>query len=106
MSTDEHTHGPEGAHTHGPEGAHTHGPGASHGHSHGAHDYEVPALPESVDIFDTILRDGSQQEGLSLTVVDKLRVAEQLESEPDWVAANVFSAPPANSAKRAGALPW
>ena len=39
----------------------------------------VPELPEAVDIFDTILRDGSQQEGLSLTVDDKLRVAEQLD---------------------------
>jgi hypothetical protein len=50
-----------------------------HGHTHHAHDYEIPELPESVDIFDTILRDGSQQEGLSLTVDDKLRVAEQLD---------------------------
>jgi 2-isopropylmalate synthase len=73
---------------------HSHGPGQSHAHSHGAHDYEVPALPESVDIFDTILRDGSQQEGLSLTVADKLRVAEQLDHlgvtyiEGGWPGAN------------------
>jgi 2-isopropylmalate synthase len=66
----------------------------SHGHTHHAHDYEVPALPESVDIFDTILRDGSQQEGLSLTVDDKLRVAEQLDHlgvtfiEGGWPGAN------------------
>ena len=65
----------------------------AHGHAH-AHDYEVPALPESVDIFDTILRDGSQQEGLSLTVDDKLRVAEQLDHlgvtfiEGGWPGAN------------------
>jgi 2-isopropylmalate synthase len=32
-----------------------------------------------VEIFDTTLRDGSQAEGLSLTVTDKLRVAEQLD---------------------------
>jgi 2-isopropylmalate synthase len=32
-----------------------------------------------VEIFDTTLRDGSQAEGLSLTVSDKLRVAEQLD---------------------------
>ncbi|MEI7592303.1 MAG: citramalate synthase [Actinomycetes bacterium] len=38
-------------------------------------------LPESVDIFDTTLRDGAQFEGISLTVEDKLRVAEQL----DWL---------------------
>jgi 2-isopropylmalate synthase len=54
----------------------------------------VPDLPESVDIFDTILRDGSQQEGLSLTVDDKLRVAEQLDHlgvafiEGGWPGAN------------------
>jgi 2-isopropylmalate synthase len=39
------------------------------------------ALPESVEIFDTTLRDGAQFEGISLTVEDKLRVAEQL----DWL---------------------
>jgi 2-isopropylmalate synthase len=40
-----------------------------------------PALPASVEIFDTTLRDGSQFEGISLTVDDKLKVAEQL----DWL---------------------
>jgi 2-isopropylmalate synthase len=35
--------------------------------------------PEAVEIFDTTLRDGSQFEGISLTVDDKLRVAEQLD---------------------------
>ncbi|HUE59144.1 MAG TPA: citramalate synthase, partial [Acidimicrobiales bacterium] len=39
----------------------------------------TPALPAAIDIYDTTLRDGSQQEGLSLTVDDKLRVAEQLD---------------------------
>ncbi len=77
--------------------AHTHG-GARHAHAHGhtahAHDFAVPELPEFVDIFDTILRDGSQQEGLSLTVDDKLRVAEQLDHlgvtfiEGGWPGAN------------------
>ena len=43
------------------------------------HHYDMPDLPTQVDIFDTILRDGSQQEGLSLTVDDKIRVAEQLD---------------------------
>jgi 2-isopropylmalate synthase len=33
----------------------------------------------AVDIYDTTLRDGSQQEGISLTVDDKLHVAEQLD---------------------------
>jgi 2-isopropylmalate synthase len=35
----------------------------------------------SVEIFDTTLRDGAQFEGISLSVEDKLRVAEQL----DWL---------------------
>jgi 2-isopropylmalate synthase len=39
------------------------------------------AVPTAVDIFDTTLRDGAQFEGISLTVDDKLRVAEQL----DWL---------------------
>jgi len=61
-------------------------------HSHAR--VEAPDLPESVDIFDTTLRDGSQQEGLSLTVDDKLRVAEQLDHlgvafiEGGWPGAN------------------
>ena len=37
--------------------------------------------PAAVDIFDTTLRDGAQFEGISLSVEDKLRVAEQL----DWL---------------------
>jgi 2-isopropylmalate synthase len=41
----------------------------------------APAVPTDVDIFDTTLRDGAQFEGISLTVDDKLRVAEQL----DWL---------------------
>jgi 2-isopropylmalate synthase len=51
-------------------------------------------LPEAVDIYDTTLRDGSQQEGISLTVEDKLHVAEQLDHlgvayiEGGWPGAN------------------
>jgi len=64
-------------------GAHRHPPlvGPSH-------------LPAAVDIYDTTLRDGSQQEGLSLTVEDKLRVARQLDHlgvafiEGGWPGAN------------------
>jgi 2-isopropylmalate synthase len=58
------------------------------------HDFDLPDLPAAVDIFDTTLRDGSQQEGLSLTVDDKLRVAEQLDHlgvtfiEGGWPGAN------------------
>ncbi len=44
-------------------------------------DDRVPTTTQSVDIFDTTLRDGAQFEGISLTVEDKLRVAEQL----DWL---------------------
>jgi len=66
------------------------------GHAHHAvsHAFDLPVLPEAVDIFDTTLRDGSQQEGLSLTVDDKLRVAEQLDHlgvtfiEGGWPGAN------------------
>jgi 2-isopropylmalate synthase len=95
MSTDSSGDG-ESARSH----SHEHGPGRRHSHvdgqTHHAHDYVLPAdeLPESVDIFDTILRDGSQQEGLSLTVDDKLRVAEQLDHlgvtfiEGGWPGAN------------------
>ena len=76
---------------------HGHGgvrPAYAHGHRVHAHDFYVPELPASVDIFDTIFRDGSQQEGLSLTVDDKLRVAEQLDHlgvtfiEGGWPGAN------------------
>jgi 2-isopropylmalate synthase len=38
-----------------------------------------PGLPERVEIFDTTLRDGAQLEGISLTVDDQLRIAEQLD---------------------------
>src|SRR5713101_9251671 len=54
----------------------------------------VRELPEAVHIYDTTQRDGSQQEGLSLTVDDKLRVAEQLDHlgvqfiEGGWPGAN------------------
>jgi 2-isopropylmalate synthase len=63
----------------------------------GKHQHVVPAvdaLPEAVEIYDTTLRDGSQQEGLSLTVDDKLRVAAQLDHlgvayiEGGWPGAN------------------
>ena len=54
----------------------------------------LPPLPPAVDVYDTTLRDGSQQEGLSLTVDDKLRVARQLDHlgvayiEGGWPGAN------------------
>ena len=51
-------------------------------------------LPAKVCIYDTTLRDGSQLEGISLTVDDKLRIAEQLDYlgvdyiEAGWPGAN------------------
>ena len=48
----------------------------------------------SIEIYDTTLRDGSQLEGISLTVEDKLRIAEQLDSlgvhyiEGGWPGSN------------------
>ncbi len=53
-----------------------------------------PGTPEKVEIFDTTLRDGVQFEGISLTVDDKLRIAEQLDHlgvhyiEGGWPGAN------------------
>src|SRR5436189_5913940 len=46
------------------------------------------SLPERVEIYDTTLRDGSQLEGISLTVEDKLRIAEQL----DWLGVHYIEA--------------
>ena len=49
---------------------------------------------DHVEIFDTTLRDGCQLEGVSVTVEDKLRIAEQLDQlgvhyiEGGWPGAN------------------
>src|SRR6476620_10671273 len=53
-----------------------------------------PAPPVQVEVFDTTLRDGLQVEGVSATVEDKLRIAEQLDFlgvqfiEGGWPGAN------------------
>ena len=53
-----------------------------------------PTLPTHVEVFDTTLRDGLQVEGVSATVEDKLRIAEQLDFlgvhfiEGGWPGAN------------------
>jgi 2-isopropylmalate synthase len=47
-----------------------------------------PSWPARVEIYDTTLRDGSQLEGISLTVDDKLRIAEQL----DWLGVDFIEA--------------
>ena len=44
--------------------------------------------PSKVEIYDTTLRDGAQLEGISLTVDDKLRIAEQL----DWLGVHYIEA--------------
>src|SRR5258708_30376715 len=41
-----------------------------------------------IEIYDTTLRDGSQLEGISLTVDDKLRITEQL----DWLGVDFIEA--------------
>jgi 2-isopropylmalate synthase len=52
------------------------------------------SAPAQVEIFDTTLRDGCQLEGVSVTVEDKLRIAEQLDVlgvhyiEGGWPGAN------------------
>ena len=57
---------------------------------------------QSVEIFDTTLRDGAQFEGISLTVEDKLRVAEQL----DWLGVRwIEGGYPQANPKRRGVLP-
>lgn len=45
-------------------------------------------VPSTIEIYDTTLRDGSQLEGISLTVDDKLRIAEQL----DWLGVHYVEA--------------
>jgi 2-isopropylmalate synthase len=49
---------------------------------------EPGPVPARVEIYDTTLRDGSQLEGISLTVDDKLRIAEQL----DWLGVHYIEA--------------
>jgi 2-isopropylmalate synthase len=48
----------------------------------------MTAVARKVEIYDTTLRDGSQLEGISLTVEDKLRIAEQL----DWLGVHYIEA--------------
>jgi len=46
------------------------------------------SVERRVEIYDTTLRDGSQLEGISLTVDDKIRIAEQL----DWLGVDYIEA--------------
>ncbi|MFO8063133.1 MAG: citramalate synthase [Spirochaetia bacterium] len=51
-------------------------------------------LPQHVDVYDTTLRDGTQREGLSLSLEDKLRIARRLDElgvafiEGGWPGSN------------------
>lgn len=53
-----------------------------------------PVAPERMHVYDTTLRDGAQQEGLRLSVADKLRIAAMLDDlgvthiEGGWPGAN------------------
>lgn len=54
----------------------------------------LPGMPERFHLYDTTLRDGAQQEGIHLSVVDKLRIAGLLDElgigfiEGGWPGAN------------------
>ncbi len=39
----------------------------------------MPAMPDQFHLYDTTLRDGAQQEGINLSVEDKLRIAGYLD---------------------------
>ncbi len=54
----------------------------------GGYPAEQRVRPGNIEIYDTTLRDGSQLEGISLTVEDKLRIAEQL----DWLGVHYVEA--------------
>ena len=55
---------------------------------------EPPAFPGTFHVYDTTLRDGAQQEGLRLSVLDKLKIARMLDNlgvgfiEGGWPGAN------------------
>ena len=54
----------------------------------------TPTPPESIEVFDTTLRDGAQREGISWSADDKLRIARALDSlgvdfiEGGWPGSN------------------
>ncbi|MCL5048194.1 MAG: citramalate synthase [Firmicutes bacterium] len=65
-----------------------------HSHSEAHVTFDNVELPQSVEIYDTTLRDGSQQEGISLSVEDKINVARQIDAlgvayiEGGWPGSN------------------
>jgi len=62
--------------------------------SQDSHPFPTLAAPESFHVYDTTLRDGAQQEGLRLSVADKLKIAGHLDAfgvtfiEGGWPGAN------------------
>lgn len=66
-------------------------------------------MPEHVLIYDTTLRDGTQREGISLSVADKLRIAQRLDTlgvayiEGGWPGSNPKDV---EFFRRAGELHW
>src|SRR5699024_4049262 len=54
----------------------------------------LPVQPDTFHVFDTTLRDGAQQEGLRLSIADKIRIAGLLDElgvdfiEGGWPGAN------------------
>ncbi|HEX4447869.1 MAG TPA: citramalate synthase [Polyangiaceae bacterium] len=75
----------------------------------GTPDGSDPALPGVVAVYDTTLRDGTQREGLSLSAVDKLRIARLLDEmgvsfvELGWPGSNPKDA---EVFERAGDVEW
>src|ERR1700683_2382668 len=63
-------------------------------------------MKPDVEIYDTTLRDGSQGEGINFSVMDKLRIAEKLDSfgvhyiEGGWPGSNPKDIEFFNEAKR------
>ncbi|MEX0952405.1 MAG: hypothetical protein WDZ26_01090, partial [Nitriliruptoraceae bacterium] len=57
-------------------------------------DATLPAARPGLDLYDTTLRDGTQREGVTLSVEDKLRVARRMDElgvayiEGGWPGAN------------------
>ncbi len=62
--------------------------------THTASDAPLPAARPGLDLYDTTLRDGTQREGVTLSVEDKLRVARRMDElgvayiEGGWPGAN------------------
>jgi len=69
----------------------------------------TPPSPEAIELYDTTLRDGTQREGVSLSAVDKIRIAQLLDTlgvafiELGWPGSNPKDV---EAFDRARDLPW